>query len=209
MAPHALLLLTPSCPHCRQVLHALTELLEEGRIARLEAVDITQEPGAVPSADIRSVPWIRIGPLEFSGGYSAAELDHWARAAAGEDGGAHAYLTDLLERGGLDRARTWLDRHPEYLPAVLDLLGDTRTPMAVRIGASALLEDLADDPRLDALLPRLAALIRAPEPQVRADAAHILSLLRSAEARPHLEALQEDPDAEVREIAAESLEKVP
>jgi HEAT repeat protein len=54
--------------------------------------------------------------------------------------------------------------------------------------------------------PELGALTRHADARVRADACHLLSLTHAAEARPWLQACLQDADAEVREIAAESLQ---
>jgi HEAT repeat protein len=67
------------------------------------------------------------------------------------------------------------------------------------------MEDQQGTAALRDTLPALAALATAPEPAVRADAAHFLGLTGSPAAREPLAALLADPEPQVREIAAESL----
>jgi HEAT repeat protein len=116
-----------------------------------------------------------------------------------------AYLAHLIEQRQLDRAVTIAGREPGALEALLGLAGSLETPMGIRIGISALVEELAGSATLRDALPALAALAASPEPQVRADAAHFLGLAATEAARPTLLSLLADPDAAVREIAAESL----
>jgi len=80
--------------------------------------------------------------------------------------------------------------------------------MNVRFGASAVLERYAATPALQALVPALGMLAGHGDARVRADACHLLGLSGTPNAIKYLEARLDDPDAEVREIAAESLEEL-
>jgi HEAT repeat protein len=116
-----------------------------------------------------------------------------------------AYLAHLLEQRQLERAVATVRGLPGSLADLLGLAGSLETPMGIRIGISAVVEELQDTPALHDALPALAGLAASPEPQVRADAAHYLGLTGSDGARQPLERLLADPDPQVREIAAESL----
>ena len=43
-SPGALLLIAPQCPHCPSVLESLTRLIKEGKIGRLEVVNLAEHP---------------------------------------------------------------------------------------------------------------------------------------------------------------------
>ncbi len=209
-APDAMLLLAPGCPYCPQVLAALSELVKKGVVGRLEVVNIAARPEAAEAVGTRTVPWIRIGPYELTGNHSAAELEQWAeRAARGE--GIAAWYHDALESGRLQEALARIKRHPDELEALLEMLehpGDEELPITVRIGISAIVEDLAGTEPLRALVPVLQRLTHAPEAATRADAAHYLSLVGDPSVAPILRPLLEDPAEQVREIAREALEAV-
>jgi hypothetical protein len=206
--PEALLLLAPGCAHCPAVLEGLAQLAKQGRLGRLEVVNVAAHPEAARAAGTRSVPWCRIGPFELEGVHSPAELAEWTEhAAAGT--GMSAYLAMLLESRRLDRVVQLVQEEPDRLRDLVLLVANLDTPMAVRIGAGAVFEDLAESPAMAGVVADLAALTRAEDVQVRADACHYLGLSGAAEARPHVAALLADPDAEVREIAAESLALLP
>jgi hypothetical protein len=202
--PDALLLLAPGCAHCPTVLEGLSGLLKTGRLGRLEVINIAAHPEAAAAAGTRSVPWCRIGPFELAGLHSPAELAGWVEHAA-QGTGMPEYLSDLLGSQQLAKVQTLVTERPGLLADLVNLIADLDTPMGVRIGVGAVFEDLAVHGRLDEVVPQLAALTRASAPQVRADAAHYLGLSRHPDAAAALQALLQDDDAEVREIAAESL----
>lgn len=196
--------MAPGCAHCPVVLESLARLLKEGLLGRLEVVNVVAHPEAARAAGTRSVPWTRIGRFELDGLYGSGELAGWAGHAAAGTGMAE-YLAHLLEHRQLDRAAAIAGREDGALAALLGLAGSLDTPMGIRIGISAVVEELAGTAALRDALPALVALAASPEPQVRADAAHFLGLTAAEAARPALEPLLADADPQVREIAAESL----
>ncbi|MCB1773167.1 MAG: HEAT repeat domain-containing protein [Gammaproteobacteria bacterium] len=198
------LLIAPGCPHCPAVLSALADMVKQGLIGRLQVVNIAQRPDAASERGVRGVPWIRIGPFELTGAHGGAELRDWAARAT--DPQAHReFLVRQLESGELDGVIAACRRAPELLPALVGMAADLDTPFAVRIGIGAVIEDLAGDARLLGVADALLALSRNEMAPVRADAAHYLGQLGSEAAGARLREMAHDPDAEVREIAAESL----
>ena len=203
--PDAKLLIAPGCAHCAAVLVALTDLVKRGELGRLNIVHLSAHPEAAAAVGARSVPWIRIGPFELTGAHTRSELAAWARRA-GTPEGLRAYLLEQLQSGQLDSAITACRREPAFLPPLLSLSADPDTPFAARIGVGAVLEDLAPDGLLRGLVDVIDALLtHCPHAQVRADAAHFLGLTGSPDARKVLRRLSKDKNAEVREIARESM----
>jgi len=206
-APDALLLLSTHCPHCPTVLAALADLVKQGVIGRLEAVNLEQHPEVGQALGVRSVPWTRIGRIELAGVHSKAELAEWAAKADSEAGMADWFHL-LLKEGQLPRAQAMIEADPELLAAVLPIVGNVEASLNVRLGAGVLLEEFAGSDTLRALLPRLGELSQHTDARVRADACHYLGLTGDAAARKWLEARVADEDADVREIAEESLQAV-
>ena len=160
------------------------------------------------TAGASAVPWIRIGPFELSGAHTPAELARWVDRA-GSETGWQDYLREQLETGELDAAITASRRDPAARLALLALAADLDTPYAVRIGVGAVLEELGPEGRLMELVGPISETLAGSEhAQVRADAAHFLGLSGNPAAVEPLRALLQDPDAEVREIAGESLEEL-
>ena len=204
-APDALLLISTHCPHCPAMLSALADLVKQGMIGRLEAVNLEQHPEAGQALGVRSVPWLRIGRIELAGVHSQAELAEWAAKADSEEGLADWFHL-LLKEGQLPRAQALIEADPALLAAVLPIVGNIEASLNVRLGAGVLLEEFAGSDTLRALLPRLGELSQHADARVRADACHYLGLTGDAAARPWLDARTADEDADVREIAAESLQ---
>jgi hypothetical protein len=203
-APDALLLLSTHCPHCPAVLAALADLVKQGTVGRLEAVNLEQHPAVGQSLGVRSVPWVRIGRIELAGVHSKAEFAEWAAKADSEEGLADWFHL-LLKEGQLPRAQALVEADPALLAAVLPIVGNVDASLNVRLGAGVLFEAFAGTDTLRALLPRLGELSQHADARVRADACHYLGLTGDAAAKPWLDARTTDDDADVREIAAESL----
>jgi hypothetical protein len=206
-APDAQLLLSTHCPHCPAVLAALADLVKQGVIGRLDAVNLEQHPEVGHALGVRSVPWLRIGRIELAGVHSKAELAEWA-AKADSEAGLADWFHLLLKEGQLPRAQAAVEADPALLAAVLPIVGNVEASLNVRLGAGVLFEAFAGSRTLAALIPQLGELSQHADARVRADACHYLGLTGDAAARPWLEARLTDDDADVREIAAESLQAI-
>lgn len=207
--PDAELLIADGCPHCPAVLHAMSDLLKQGRLGRLTVINLSRHPEEAERRGARGVPWIRIGPFELSGSHRPSELAEWAERA-GTVQGRQTYLREQLEQGELDRVIGLCEDDPVMLNALLALTADLETPFAVRIGIGAVFEELGPRGRLVGLAPDIAqTLAHSEHAQLRADAAHFLGLTGSPDAHAALEPLAADPDPSVREVAAEAQGQLP
>ncbi len=202
--PDALLLMTSSCPHCPAVLQALAMLLKAGKIARLEAINLTLRPEAAATYGARSVPWVRIGPFELEGLRTQGELQHWAERSDSVEGMAD-YFGELLKSGASHKVLSTLAADETRFDALLHLLARPDTELHVRLGIGAVMEDLQGSDTLQHGVDSLATLTRHPDARIRSDACHYLSLTHSPDALPAVRALLDDTDAQVRETARDSL----
>lgn len=202
--PDALLLIATGCGHCPAMLEHFGRLIKQGRIGRLEVINIAERPEIAQQLEVRGVPWFQIGGLSFSGLMAFHELAELVKRIA-KGGGQPDHLVHLLENQGLPEATALLREQPDLLLELVPLLGDLERPMQVRIGIGALIEELSGDPALTYAMAPLLVLSNSTEPQTRADAAHYLGLCGDTAAIPALRVLLEDDHPSVREIAAESL----
>lgn len=202
--PSARLFIGTGCPHCPAVLEGLARLVKEGRLGRLEVINLSVAPALAREHGVRSVPWVRIGPFDLAGALSPEDLADWVDyAAAGE--GWSVYYAHLLENRRLDEVVRRIRDRPATLADLLNLLGSDETPMATRIGISAVVEELAGAPALHAAVPELEQLTLSGSAQTRADACHFLGLSGDRRALPSVRRLLQDEQADVREIALETL----
>ena len=201
--PDATLLIAPGCPHCPRVLQALSEFVKSGEIGSLEVINIAIHPEAAEKAGTRSVPWTKVGSFELVGALTPREIRETIEKAGRADPVDH--LVHLLETSRLEVVVKAISDNPGTLPSLVTLLGDLDTPMAVRIGIGALLEELPAS-MVRSAETSLISLTASDNQSVRADAAHYLSHVDTDTSRETLRRLLEDRSEEVREIAGESLE---
>jgi thiol-disulfide isomerase/thioredoxin len=203
-APDALLLLATGCAHCPMVLDSLSQLLKQGRIGRLEAINIVEQPQAAQRVGTHTVPWTRIGSFELEGVLSLGELERWIDLIH-RDKGVASYLSHLLETQRAHGAVNWLKQHPDSIHDLLSLLESPTTPIVVRIGIGVVAEELQGKPIWQSALTDLIKLAQSPDAALRADIAHYLGLTYASDAITPLRELLKDENPDVREIASESL----
>ena len=92
------------------------------------------------------------------------------------------------------------------MDALLELFTDPDTQLNTRIGISAIMEDLEGTDTLRAAVDRLGELTHHDDARIRGDACHYLALSGSPKAAEYIRPLLQDADAEVRDVARESLE---
>jgi hypothetical protein len=203
-SPDALLVLGTRCPHCPTVLQGLSDLVKQGKLGRLEVINLDQRPEEAQARGIRSVPWMRIGPFELEGLRSPAELRQWVERAASPSG-LTDYFSEMLTEGRLAQVERVINAKPEAFAALLPLLGDPETELQVRVGIGALAEEYAGQPALQGSIEQLGELSTHDDARIRNDACYYLGLSGSADARPYLEQARQDQDSDVRETAEEAL----
>ena len=198
------MILGSHCPHCPSVLGSLSELVKQGVISKLEVVNLEQRPEIAKELGVRSVPWVRIGPFEFTGLHSKAELQSWAEQAGSEQGMTN-YIEQLLGEGQVKQVLDMIARDHGLLHALIGLVSDADAKINARLGAGVVFEEYEGSQELLALIPELAELTRHDDARVRSDACHYLSLTHDESVLKTIEPLLEDEHEEVREVAEESL----
>jgi thioredoxin-like negative regulator of GroEL len=204
--PDALLLLGTHCPHCPSMLQGLANLVKSGTLGTLKVVNIEQRGDIARELGVRSVPWVRIGPFKLEGLRSERELAEWATRAATRTGMAE-WLNELLASGDIDSALQAVRSKPAGMDALLQLFTDPDTQLNTRIAISAIMEDLKGTETLAAIIEQLGALTRHEDTRIRGDACHYLALSGNPKAAEYIKPLLDDTDADVRDIAEESLEQ--
>jgi thiol-disulfide isomerase/thioredoxin len=199
--PDALLFISPGCPHCPTVLHALSELVEEAKIGKLTVVNVAVYPELAQELGVRTAPWLRLGAFILTGAYSLAELRVWVARTTVPEGAAH-YVEHLLRLGSYRQAAAFVAGDVLRLKPLLAIISDANIDLDIRLGVSALLESQARE--LCGLLPELAELTRHADHRVRADACYLLGLTGSPAARAYVDPCRSDAHEEVREIAEDA-----
>lgn len=204
MSTDILLFTSTHCPHCPSLISAFEYFQKQGQVSNLEIINLEQHPEKARQYHVRSVPWFKIGDLEFQGLYSQKELSYWVESAKTETG-IREYIIKELEAGKLAQLEGKILTLPGWLPITVSIIGDMQAPMQARIGVGAILEDLAGNAQLEQVIQPLGELSRSSDARVRGDACHYLGMIDHDDARSLIKARLDDPNQEVRTIAEESL----
>src|SRR5512139_546761 len=125
------------------------------------------------------------------------------------DDETQAMLIEHMGRGFLENIIALFRQEPELMRFIPAMIADEQ--VAVRLGTTALVEELAAPEhrdRLRAAVPGLVGLLGNENPTIRGDAANLLGLIGDPAADGPLRRLLEDPNAAVREIAGDALRDI-
>jgi len=202
-----LIFVAPTCPHCPGMVRKCVSLTMEMAALKLNVVDALQFNEWAGLYKVQATPTIVIdGGLTVVGNLSLDEL-----------------RSNVLRRN-----------EPEFMPRVLEsmintgraedaaaLLCERKSPDALlplyaspvftqRMGALVVMEEaLARNQRiLDPIVEQLISLTSHEDDGIRGDTAELLGNIGDGRAIPALQRLQKDRNEDVREAAAEALEKL-
>ena len=201
------LYIAPGCPHCPNMIKISSELVKQGSIAKLEIINIAVAQELAAKLNIRSVPTFRIGEITLSGAHTLAELQTWIDKSSSE-AGLVDYYNQAFDQGELDKVTQQVEKKPELLKLLLDMLLDLDTPLTSRIAISAIFEHFQNNESLFELIPVLCEKLSDKNESIRVDVAHILGLTGSMSAIACLEKVLADDFDDVRETARESIESI-
>lgn len=199
-----LLLISTQCSHCASVMQILSQMLKQGKLARLEIINLEREPNLAKEMKVRSVPWIKIGDRVFEGALSAEEIHRWVEAENKLEADLD-YVTQMLLDGSMKQVVSYIEDKPERLKVIVQLMNDADAKINIRLGIGVVLESFAMDDAMATVLPTLITYLKHDDARVRADACHYLSLTGKPDLISVIEPCLDDVDAEVREIAEESI----
>ena len=202
-----LMLMGTQCTFCGPMMQMLIELMKTGLLAELRVVNIETSPELAQQHGVRSVPWLQIGPFELAGSRSKKELQLWIERASSFEG-LSEYLEEVLSEGKIDYANKLIQRYPQALENVIDLMADPEAKINVRLGVGVIIEDMAVSEEFKAVIPRLIEYLSNDDARIRGDACHYLSLTKDVSHVPAIKKLLSDENEEVREIAQDSLDEL-
>ena len=205
LAPDVLMLMTSHCTYCGPMKIILSELKEQGSINKLQILNIEEKPEIAAKLGVRSVPWLQIGPFELQGSRTRKELELWLQRASSFEG-VSDYFSEVLAEGKIDYANKLIQRHPETLENIIDLMADADAKINVRLGVGVIIEELAESEDFKPVIPQLIKYLSHGDARVRGDACHYLSLTKDKSLIPVIEKMLDDESEEVKEIAQDSLE---
>lgn len=198
------LFIAPGCPHCANVFQALAELIKEGEFAELKVSNMALVPERAEELNIRSVPWIKIGPFEFTGSQSKGELKTWIKRVQ-SDTGMQEYFNELLTTGELKKVIALLKKEPELFKHLPPMMQNKEVALGAKIGIGAIFEEFQGRQEIQLLIPDLSKLLTSDNVHIRNDACYYLGLTESPDAIDAIKSLANDEAAEVRETVQDAL----
>ncbi len=183
----------------------MSELIKAGDIAELDVTNIAAAPDKAKQFNVRSVPWIKIGPFELTGTHTKSELQIWINRVHSPTGMIE-YFNELFKQGELNKVSELVKKDTDLLMILLQMVGDKETPLGSRIGISAIFEALKGHKILNTLIPRLQQLIRSEHKNIRNDACYYLGLTENPDVVPLIQSLSDDADEELQETIDDALE---
>ena len=205
--PSVMMLMGQHCSFCGPMMQILTDLMKSGQIRELRIANIEKQPEMAQKLGVRSVPWLQIGPFELAGARSKQEIQEWLQRASSFDG-ISDYFEEVLSEGNIKFARRLIERYPQALENIVELMADPEAKINVRLGVGVIIEESAESDMFKPVIPRLLTYLSDDDARVRGDACHYLSLTRDKAYIPHIEKLLQDESHEVREIAQDSLDEL-
>lgn len=200
-----LLLIGTHCPYCSGVISSFGKLVKSGVIPRLEIINIEQHPDIAMKYGVRSIPWMKIGEITLTGNYSAEELREWIIKSQTADADVET-VSELLNTSRVDEVTKMIRKDPKVMDTILKILAEPEAKFNVRLGIGVVMEEFEGSNLLKKQIKTLGKLTHHKSAAVRADACHYLGLSQSTNAISWLKQCTEDVDANVREIASDSLE---
>lgn len=115
-------------------------------------------------------------------------------------------IADFIEAGHVENIVSMFKQEKEYYQYAGQLIRDER--FMVRMGMAVLFEELAAARPQDVSLavPSLLAVLEEETPYMRGDAATLLGIIGTDAAKEEIRKLLNDPDSQVKEIAADILQ---
>ena len=206
-SPTVLMLMGTQCAYCGPMMLMLIDLMKTGSISELRLVNIEEDPELARELGVRSVPWLQVGPFELLGSQSKQELVMWLDRASSLTG-INEYLAQVLSEGNIAYATRLIERYPQALQNVLQLMADPEAKINVRLGVGVIIEDMAESRSFETVIPQLIEYLSSDDARIRGDACHYLSLTKNSAYIPLIEKLLTDESEEVREIAQDSLDEL-
>ena len=205
--PKALLFITSSCQHCTSVMQSLTALVKSGELRQIEIINLQYADELAQSYQIKSVPWLKLGPFELTGLRSKDDIQQWIKKTNNDDAMGD-YFVELMTSGEINKVQHIIEQQPEYFPALLNLISETGTNLSARVGAGAIIEDMAGTKLLKQHIPLLAKFSQSEEANLRNDACYYLGLTQDKSAIPHIKNCLNDENSDVKETAKEALDDI-
>jgi len=203
-----LVFISPACPHCPQAVRAANALALASRRITAAIIDAERFPELAERFKVRSVPMTVLdGELLINEVVSAAELAGKILARGTDEYEREVFLS-LVTTGNIDAAAERLVESGHGAESFLAAWQEST--LSSRMGLMLIGETALERAPgiLNGIVVGLIAGLGTQDDALRGDTADLLGQIGQPDAREALEALLEDANADVAEIAEEALERL-
>ena len=196
-----------TCPHCPGAVRSANRLALASPLVTVSIVDVQLHSSLAERFNVRSVPLtILDGELAVTGVVHPADLVDKI-LCRGDEGHGRNLLLSLVEQGRFDEVAGRIRTGPGAAHFVALWKGSTTS---LRLGLMMAVEEAleADRAALDGLVAGLLPVLTSEDAALRGDTADLLGRIGHRAATDALQALLDDPNPDVAEIASEALEEI-
>jgi thiol-disulfide isomerase/thioredoxin len=202
-----LVFIAPTCPHCPEMVSRAIRLALDCDSVSVSVIDIEEFPELTQRFKIKSVPFTVLdGGMSWTGLVDLREIVEQIVSRGSAKQGMAAFRAEV-ESGRLEKAvETILAKGgADFFAGVWE-----KSVTSLRLGLMLAAEDAldSDSASLDPAVPKLISLLFAEDAALRGDTADLLGRIGDPRAMEKLEALLDDPNPDVAEIAQEALDEI-
>ncbi len=198
----------PACSHCPNAAREAGRIAIASRAVNVTIIDVQQYPEPAGRFKVQSVPFTVLdGGLSWTGVVPAKKLAEQILARGSEDSEAALFLS-LIEDGRLEEAAKRLEADPGVASHFFAAWKTSAT--SLRISLMLTVEDMLEEGSavLAGITSDLIGLLKSEDAALRGDTADLLGRIGDPCAIEALEALENDPNPDVAEIAAEAIDEI-
>jgi len=205
MSDKVTLFVMQGCSVCPQMERLFEKMHKDSLINELNVLDVTEHPELAKKYNIRSVPFYLINGVAFRGLKSAREINQLLQQNSEQNW--MSLIRQELSEGQLQSVEDHIRNYHEARQAMMTLLRDDQTELVVRIGLTAVIESLAEDPLLIPYESTFIEMAEHSDERIAVDALYYLSLLNSSASLAALNAIARHGKQGLRKHARELIEE--
>jgi glutaredoxin len=201
-------LMSPACPHCPAVVELVNQFALASTYVEATIIDVTLFPDYGPKYGIKAVPTVVIDEqVQLVGTISEDLLVD--RLANSDPSSFHPdSFKKIIKEGDAEKLAGMMVADGDLYSGSLELLADS--DWSVRMGMMVVLEGVAErSPDLvRRAYPYILDLLEHEDDNQRGDTAYLLGLIGDASVLDRLEALLNDANPQVAEVASEAVQRI-
>ncbi|MCP4676390.1 MAG: hypothetical protein GY854_12935 [Deltaproteobacteria bacterium] len=198
----------PACSHCPNAAREAGRIAVVSKAVNVSIIDVQQYPALAERFKVQSVPHTLLDEgMSWTGVVPAEKLAEQVLVRSSDAAEAELFLS-LIEDGRLEEAARRLEADPGTAAHFYAAWKTSAT--SLRISLLLTVEDILEEGStvLGGITKDLIELLKSEDAALRGDTADLLGRIGDPSALQALDALKNDPNPDVAEIAAEAIDEI-